>query len=678
MAYLALYRKWRPRRFSEVVGQKHISIPLLRAIEQDRLAHAYVFSGPRGTGKTSMAKILSKAVNCEHPDHFDPCNECENCREINQGSAMDVYEIDAASNRGIEEIRALKESVRTLPVTLKKKVYIIDEVHMLTNEAFDALLKTLEEPPPYVLFILATTRPEKIPLTILSRCQRYEFHRISIDAIKEHLLHIAKKSNLSLTDEAAGLIAVRADGGLRDALSLLDQCTSAQQGTVLDAKETYKLLGLTNKTQIVEMASAIFANEGGKVLSLFYDILQGGKEPMSVLRDLLEHFRNLILATINPNAPELISYGDQKETLVQAAQKLEAPYLDALFDYLHHVLSETKKSSSPRLQAEIGLLHLCRMKGSTAYDSMVQRVEQLEKEVERLKKELADRPSMLSAPIIQSGEPAPQPKTSFSMPTMATPATLARENVPVPAPQNSLKEQPPLPEDDFFDGEPPFPAEEIIPTAMPEAEVPPLLETVVEEPIKAPPAKPNPAVAAAPKVTPEVPTPKPAPASNPKAAPVENSTLISPTKYKAIWQKILAYAKSITRFDVAICLQKGELLYANDSRAVASLPQPFLVDSANNKAYQKVVAEAFQQVVGKPLVLRAVLKGSLDESEAIAQREAEASQGSAARPAISQDSPQNETYTQVSKEEIKEEDRNNPTLSEALKILPDCVIYEKN
>ena len=316
MAYLALYRKWRPRTFTEVVGQKHISIPLQRAIEQDRLAHAYLFSGPRGTGKTSMAKILAKAVNCLHPNGVNPCNECQSCREINAGSSLDVYEIDAASNRGIEEIRALRESVRTLPAVSRKKVYIIDEVHMLTKEAFNALL-------------------------------RYEFHRISVEDIKNHLLYIAKESHLPLTEEAADLIAVRADGGLRDALSLLDQCSSASESKVLDAPAVYDLLGLTGKDMILDLSHHIFNGDSSSALSLFYRILQGGKEPASILRDLLEHFRNLMICKVNPKAPEFSQYGGKVETLRSDASRLPAPYLDSLFDYLHEALHETKRSSSP-------------------------------------------------------------------------------------------------------------------------------------------------------------------------------------------------------------------------------------------------------------------------------------------------------------------------------------------
>lgn len=269
MAYLSLYRKWRPSTFKEIIGQKHISIPILRAFEQNRLAHAYLFSGPRGTGKTSMARILAKAVNCLDLKNGNPCNECANCKSINTGASMDVYEIDGASARGVDEIRVLRESVRTLPVAGNKKVYIIDEVHMLTKEAFNALLKTLEEPPAHVLFILATTEPAKIPLTILSRCQRYEFHRISVNDIKEHLLHISQESHLSLTPEAAALIAVRAEGGLRDALSLLDQCSGASAGNELSAEIVYDLLGLTDKEQIIDLFHMIVCGKAVPHFSFF-------------------------------------------------------------------------------------------------------------------------------------------------------------------------------------------------------------------------------------------------------------------------------------------------------------------------------------------------------------------------------------------------------------------------
>lgn len=332
MAYLALYRKWRPQTFSEVVGQKHISAALQRAVGEDRLAHAYLFSGPRGTGKTSMAKILAKAVNCEHPRGADPCNECRTCREITGGSSLDVYEIDAASNRGIEEIRALRDSVRSLPSVCRKKVYIIDEVHMLTKEAFNALLKTLEEPPSHVLFILATTEPEKIPLTILSRCQRYEFRRISADDIREHLLHIAEASGFTLDSDAAGLIAVRAEGGLRDALSLLDQCMGAAGGKRLSAAMVYDLLGLTGKDRILSLAGHILRRESGEALTEFSAILQDGKEPAAVLSDLLSHFRDVMIARIQPDAPELSVYGDQKPLLMKEAETISEPYLDALLN----------------------------------------------------------------------------------------------------------------------------------------------------------------------------------------------------------------------------------------------------------------------------------------------------------------------------------------------------------
>lgn len=643
MAYLALYRKWRPRTFSEVVGQKHISIPLQRAIEQDRLAHAYLFSGPRGTGKTSMAKILAKAVNCLHPNGANPCNECQSCREINEGASLDVYEIDAASNRGIEEIRALKESVRTLPAVSRKKVYIIDEVHMLTKEAFNALLKTLEEPPAHVLFILATTEPEKIPLTILSRCQRYEFHRISVADIRDHLLYIAKESGLPLTEDAADLIAVRADGGLRDALSLLDQCSSASESKVLDARAVYDLLGLTGKDRILDLSHHIFNGKSGETLSLFYSILQDGKEPAAVLRNLLEHFRNLMICKINPKAPELTQYGSQVETLRSDASRLSEPYLDALFEALHAALSEAKRSSSPRLSAEMGLLHLCRIRGSQSLDSLAERVTQLEKELASLKK---GRISMA---------PAQAPSAS----TIPVPPVF-----PQPVSQPVMKPMPQVPSPSFPEQRPPKTAG--TPAAGPESRNFP----------KAPPvSKPSPIPAA-----PEPPITAPGGPSVPAPAASNGAALINPSTYEDLWQKVLGYFMSIRRIDVYTCLRKSTLIYCTYTRAIVSAPQPFLVAAGNNKSYQKVAAEAFNKITGHPIEIHTVLKGSEEEASAYTLLKTAEAAPSPVTPQHPDPIPQKveqNPYRPISREQISDKDRSDPSLNEALKIMADCDIYEK-
>lgn len=648
MAYLALYRKWRPRTFSEVVGQKHISIPLQRAIEQDRLAHAYLFSGPRGTGKTSMAKILAKAVNCEHLEEGNPCNSCEICREINAGASLDVYEIDAASNRGIEEIRALKESVRTLPAACRKKVYIIDEVHMLTKEAFNALLKTLEEPPSHVLFILATTEPEKIPLTILSRCQRYEFHRISVEDIKQHLLYIAKESGMPLTEDAADLIAVRADGGLRDALSLLDQCSSATEAATLDAAEVYDLLGLTGKDQIIALSHHIFNGESGETLTLFYRILQSGKEPAAILRDLLEHFRNLMICRIEPNAPELSAYGKNISLLREDAAKIQEAYLDSLFNYLHQSLTETRRSSSPRMSAEMGLLHLCRLKGSAAVDSLAERVSQLEKEIEALKKGKLSGQVPAAAPSFEPLAPAP----SFDPPIpIAVPA-------PESEPVSMMPPPPPLPESQ----------------ALPEKE--PAFASV---PMPKPAEKRNP-----PSPTPSQPAKATPSEAAPKGESMAPADLLDPATYPAIWQKVLSYFRDICRIDMLTCYQKGVLLYLTPQRAIVSSPQQWLVSAGNNKSYQKMAAEAFQKIIGSPVTLHVVLKGGTEEADALALLAAgkPAKEENMLVPPVRAVSPRKKAdpadgYQLVKEKDLKAPDRDDPSLKEALKILPDCDIYEK-
>ena len=284
MAYMALYRKWRPQDFSDLIGQEHISETLSNAISTGKVAHAYLFSGPRGTGKTSTAKILAKALNCEHGPTPTPCNQCVCCQKINDGSFMDVFEIDAASNRGIDEIRDLRETVKFAPVDGKYKVYIIDEVHMLTTEAFNALLKTLEEPPSHVVFILATTEVHKVPITIQSRCQRYDFKRITKDDILKRLVMITDEMGLNADKDALSIIAIQADGGMRDALSLLDQCLAFTKDE-LTVTQVRKVLGLDEKyDRKNEKRRADRRNEEG--------LIKREQEKVNTLNEVRELVRN--------------------------------------------------------------------------------------------------------------------------------------------------------------------------------------------------------------------------------------------------------------------------------------------------------------------------------------------------------------------------------------------------
>lgn len=619
MAYLALYRKWRPQTFDEVVGQKHIALPLERAVEQDKLAHAYLFSGPRGTGKTTMAKILAKAVNCEHRNGPNPCNECRNCREITAGNSLDVYEIDAASNRGIDEIRALKESVRTLPVSCRKKVYIIDEVHMLSREAFNALLKTLEEPPSYVLFILATTEPERIPLTILSRCQRYEFHRISSEDIKKHLLYIASREQIPLTEDAAELIALRSDGGLRDALSLLDQCAGGFEGPELNAKVIYDMLGLTGKDEIVALFNDITQEKGGELLTRFYRILQDGREPDMVLRNLLEHVRNIMICKVNPKAQELSSYGNLLAELRKEAKDCSNSYLEALFESLQKALSQMKNSSSPRLSAEIELLHLTHIKGDASINGLNERISSLEKEVSELKKQLQEAAS--GKPAIPS--PVFPPASSAKTVLSASPAASA------------------IPSGTKRSGNSPAPVSE--------AKEPPDEQTKLQTEAK------------------------PSESSPSTSLPDQNIT--DPSQYPSIWKKFLDYLMSIHRIDMTNCFNKSQLILLTPSRAVASTSAKFLVQISNSRPYKEIAASAFQKILGHPVELHTVLKGSPEENDAKAKS---ASQRRQAPADTTRTKNQGNDFRKVSPDEIPSSDRENKVLRQALKIIPDCDIYEKD
>lgn len=374
MAYVALYRKWRPQGFDSLVGQEAVRTALTNALETGRIAHAYLFAGPRGTGKTSTAKILAKAVNCEHGPTPNPCNKCQNCVRINDGTSMDVFEIDAASNRGIDEIRDLREKVAFAPVNGRYKVYIIDEVHMLTTEAFNALLKTLEEPPPHVIFILATTEPHKIPATIHSRCQRFDFKRVTDSDIVKRLREVADGSGIAADDDALQLIAVQADGGMRDALSLLDQCGVMAER--VSAETVRSVLGIVGREALRELVKAVGEGNVPKSLELLEALLAGGKDVKQIITELAEYLRAVLLYKASPEYRE-IYLTDTKEAIAAMEDLFSTDRLMAVQERLHQCMLELRQSVRGRIAAEMCLFDLCRVEGSTLA-ALTARVEKLE------------------------------------------------------------------------------------------------------------------------------------------------------------------------------------------------------------------------------------------------------------------------------------------------------------
>ena len=413
MAYIALYRKWRPKTFADLVGQEHISRTLSNAINTGRIGHAYLFSGPRGTGKTSTAKILAKALNCEQGPTPEPCGKCRACQKINDGSSMDVFEIDAASNRGIDEIRDLRETVKFAPVDGRYKVYIIDEVHMLTTEAFNALLKTLEEPPAHVVFILATTEAHKVPPTIQSRCQRYDFKRITVEEIRGRLETVTAEMGLQVEPEALDMIAIQADGGLRDALSLLDQCSALAEGE-LTAARVRQTLGLIGHESIYRLTEAIYAHKSQTALAVLAELLRDGKELKQVLTELSLHLRSLMIYQSTGTLEQMDLYAEPDEILQTQGKFFSAEEIMAMIKKLHEALAELKWSPQPRITVEVALLALCNPADSavmpvqaaaTAVDNG--RLASLEAKLAQMAAQLAARPA--AAPAQPAAKAAPQP-----------------------------------------------------------------------------------------------------------------------------------------------------------------------------------------------------------------------------------------------------------------------------
>ena len=353
--YQALYRKWRPRTFDEVVGQEHITEILKKQVLTDRPSHAYLFTGTRGTGKTTCAKLLAKAVNCLNPVGGSPCGQCEICRGIEAGSILDVTEMDAASNTGVDDVRTIRDEAVYAPAVARRRVYIIDEVHMLSKAAFNALLKIMEEPPEHLIFILATTELYKVPATILSRCQRYSFRRVPAELIRQRLLQVAAAEEMELTEDAAGLLSRLADGALRDALSLLDQCSGAR----IDRERVLSAIGLAENEEIIHMAEALLLGDADTALEVMDGLYRGGKDVSAILEQLSALYRDILLGRVAPkNGASLMNGGFSEEALARLGSLADTRSLLRGLEAVQDAASRLDRSGDRRLTAELCLLAL--------------------------------------------------------------------------------------------------------------------------------------------------------------------------------------------------------------------------------------------------------------------------------------------------------------------------------
>lgn len=382
MGYTALYRKFRPQEFEDVKGQEHIVTTLKNQIKADRIGHAYLFCGTRGTGKTTIAKILARAVNCEHPVDGSPCNTCKTCRAINEGTSMNVIEIDAASNNGVDNIREIREEVAYRPTTGKYKVYIIDEVHMLSTGAFNALLKTLEEPPSYVIFILATTEAHKIPITILSRCQRYDFRRITAETIAARLQELMDKEGNDVEEKAIRYIAKAADGSMRDALSLLDQCIAFYLGEKLTYEKVLENLGAVDTEVFSRLFRRILQQDTAGTIKTLDDIIIQGRELGQFVTDFIWYLRNLLLISTSEHPEEAVdASAENLERMKEESSMVDAETLMRYIRIFSELSSQIKYASQKRVLVEIALIKLCQPVMEMNLDSLYDRVRVLEEKL---------------------------------------------------------------------------------------------------------------------------------------------------------------------------------------------------------------------------------------------------------------------------------------------------------
>lgn len=441
--YQVLYRKYRPKVFSDVYGQDHVTSTLKNEIKNGRVSHAYLFTGSRGTGKTTCAKILAKAVNCEHNIDGEPCNECEVCKGLDNGSIYDVVEIDAASNNGVDNIRELRDETNYAPSRGKYRVYIIDEVHMLSTGAFNALLKTLEEPPAHVIFILATTEVHKLPATILSRCQRFDFKRIQPETMAVRLKEVAGLEGLSLDDDAAVLIARIADGALRDGLSILDQC--AGRSKEINSDLVSEVAGLAGREAMYKLSDCIANSDSNTAMSIISDLYQNSFDMERLCVEMINHFRNFLVAkTVRKSRELIICTDDEYNTILEASKNFTVESIVFALDLFQNTLVTIKGGASARIEVEMAFIKLCEPKMDESIASLLDRVSKLETAIKSgVKVQTAPVQTQVSTPepkaeYIPKEEARVEPKTE--QPIVPEPAV-----EPTPTePEQPAKEEPPV------------------------------------------------------------------------------------------------------------------------------------------------------------------------------------------------------------------------------------------